>query len=80
MGVKKDSAIILHELGEQEMIDVLIILTFLLLLKILKDFVVRSKNMNGFYAPMIMGWDTHGLPIENALSFISINSFFLSLF
>ncbi len=35
--------------------------------KILKDFIIRYKNMNGFYAPMIMGWDTHGLPIESAL-------------
>nr|MBL0711645.1 isoleucine--tRNA ligase [Colwellia sp.] len=35
--------------------------------KILKDFIIRSKNMSGFKAPMIMGWDTHGLPIENAL-------------
>lgn len=36
--------------------------------KILKDFIVRYKNMNGFYAPYLPGWDTHGLPIENALS------------
>ncbi len=35
--------------------------------KTLKDFIIRSKNMAGFKAPMIMGWDTHGLPIENAL-------------
>ena len=32
--------------------------------KILKDFVVRYKNMNGFYSPYIPGWDTHGLPVE----------------
>jgi len=32
--------------------------------KILKDFVVRYKNMSGFRAPYIPGWDTHGLPIE----------------
>src|SRR5574344_127794 len=36
--------------------------------KILKDFVLRYKNMNGFYAPYQPGWDTHGLPIEQALS------------
>ncbi len=32
--------------------------------KILKDFIVRQKNMSGFKAPYIPGWDTHGLPIE----------------
>lgn len=32
--------------------------------KILKDFIVRSRNMMGFQAPYIPGWDTHGLPIE----------------
>jgi isoleucyl-tRNA synthetase len=36
--------------------------------KVLKDFVLRYKNMSGFKAPYIPGWDTHGLPIENALS------------
>ncbi len=36
--------------------------------KILKDFVVRSKSMQGFYSPFIPGWDTHGLPIENAIT------------
>ena len=35
--------------------------------KILKDFVVRYKNMNGYKSVFIPGWDTHGLPIENAL-------------
>ncbi len=35
--------------------------------KILKDFVVRYKNMNGFKSVYIPGWDTHGLPIENQL-------------
>ena len=35
--------------------------------KILKDFVVRYRNMNGFKSVYIPGWDTHGLPIENAL-------------
>lgn len=32
--------------------------------KTLKDFVVKSKNMAGFDAPYIPGWDCHGLPIE----------------
>ena len=36
--------------------------------KILKDFVVRYKTLKGFYARYIPGWDTHGLPIESALS------------
>ena len=36
--------------------------------KILKDFVIRYKTMSGFYSPYIPGWDTHGLPIENALT------------
>ncbi len=35
--------------------------------KILKDIIVRYKNMDGFYAPIIHGWDTHGMPIEVAL-------------
>jgi isoleucyl-tRNA synthetase len=30
----------------------------------LKDFVVRSKFMAGFYSPYAPGWDCHGLPIE----------------
>jgi isoleucyl-tRNA synthetase len=32
--------------------------------KILKDFVVRSRQMLGFDAPYVPGWDCHGLPIE----------------
>ena len=32
--------------------------------KVLKDIVVRSKNMMGYQSPYIPGWDTHGLPIE----------------
>jgi isoleucyl-tRNA synthetase len=32
--------------------------------KILKDFVVRSRQMMGFDAPYVPGWDCHGLPIE----------------
>nr|WP_295973958.1 isoleucine--tRNA ligase [uncultured Bacillus sp.] len=36
--------------------------------KILKDFIVRFKSMTGFNAPYVPGWDTHGLPIEQALT------------
>ena len=32
--------------------------------KILKDFVVKSRNMLGFDAPYVPGYDCHGLPIE----------------
>ena len=32
--------------------------------KSLKDFIVKYKNMTGFCAPYVPGWDTHGLPIE----------------
>lgn len=36
--------------------------------KILKDIIVRQKAMSGYYAPYVPGWDTHGLPIEQALT------------
>ena len=32
--------------------------------KVLKDIIVRYKNMTGFKAPYVPGWDTHGLPTE----------------
>lgn len=32
--------------------------------KTLKDFIIKYKNMSGFCAPYVPGWDTHGLPIE----------------
>lgn len=32
--------------------------------KVLKDIIVKQKNMSGYYAPYVPGWDTHGLPIE----------------
>lgn len=32
--------------------------------KILKDIIIRFKNMDGYRAQYIPGWDTHGLPIE----------------
>ena len=33
--------------------------------KILKDLIVKSKQMAGFDAPYVPGWDCHGLPIEH---------------
>ena len=36
--------------------------------KILKDFVNRYKAMSGYYMTFIPGWDTHGLPIEQAVT------------
>lgn len=36
--------------------------------KVLKDFVVRFKAMDGYQTPFIPGWDNHGLPIENKVS------------
>lgn len=36
--------------------------------KILKDFINRYKMMSGFYMTFIPGWDTHGLPIEQAIT------------
>lgn len=33
--------------------------------KILKDLIVKSKNMSGFNAEYVPGWDCHGLPIEH---------------
>ncbi|MCX7714721.1 MAG: isoleucine--tRNA ligase [Clostridia bacterium] len=42
--------------------------------KVLKDIIVRYKNMQGFYAPYVPGWDTHGLPIERqAIKKLGIN-------
>ncbi len=32
--------------------------------KIIKDIIIRYKNMTGFQAPYVPGYDTHGLPIE----------------
>lgn len=36
--------------------------------KILKDIVVKFKTMQGYNAPYVPGWDTHGLPIEHAVA------------
>ena len=32
--------------------------------KTLKDIIVRYRNMAGWKAPYVPGWDTHGLPTE----------------
>ena len=32
--------------------------------KILKDIIVKSRNLQGLRAPYVPGWDCHGLPIE----------------
>ena len=41
--------------------------------RIIKDFIVRSKAMDGYYTPFFPGWDTHGLPIENAIQKLGVN-------
>ena len=35
--------------------------------KILKDMIVKHRNMTGYCSPYVPGWDTHGLPIESAI-------------
>ena len=35
--------------------------------KALKDFIVRSHAMMGYFTPYVPGWDNHGLPIEKAI-------------
>jgi isoleucyl-tRNA synthetase len=35
--------------------------------KILKDMIVKARQLAGFDAAYIPGWDCHGLPIENAI-------------
>jgi isoleucyl-tRNA synthetase len=35
--------------------------------KSIKDFIVRSAAMRGYYTPYIPGWDNHGMPIESAI-------------
>ena len=32
--------------------------------KILKDIIIKSKNLSGYKTPYVPGWDCHGLPIE----------------
>ena len=41
--------------------------------RVLKDFVVRYKNMQGYKTPFVFGWDTHGLPIENQVTKSGVN-------
>ncbi|MFN2268088.1 MAG: isoleucine--tRNA ligase [Desulfonatronovibrio sp.] len=36
--------------------------------KVLKDFIVKSRNMMGFRAEYVPGWDCHGLPIEHKVA------------
>lgn len=33
--------------------------------KIVKDFIIKYRSMDGFFAPYVPGWDNHGMPIEN---------------
>jgi len=33
--------------------------------KVLKDIIVKSRNMQGYHAEYVPGWDCHGLPIEH---------------
>ena len=35
--------------------------------KTVKDIIVRSYAMRGYYTPYIPGWDNHGMPIESAI-------------
>lgn len=41
--------------------------------RIIKDIIVRSKAMQGYYTPFFPGWDTHGLPIENAIQKLGVD-------
>ena len=41
--------------------------------RILKDLVIRYKNMQGYKTPFAFGWDTHGLPIENQVTKSGVN-------
>lgn len=41
--------------------------------RVLKDFVVRYKNMKGYKTNFNLGWDTHGLPIETAVTKSGVN-------
>ncbi|MDX9691305.1 MAG: isoleucine--tRNA ligase [Acholeplasmataceae bacterium] len=47
--------------------------------KVLKDFVLRYQTMSKKYVPYIPGWDTHGLPIETALTKKGVNRKEISL-
>ncbi len=41
--------------------------------KVIKDVIVRYKNMTGYYCPFVPGWDTHGLPIESAIQKLGVD-------
>ena len=41
--------------------------------KIIKDIILRSKNLEGYYVPYTPGWDTHGLPIENCVTKMGVD-------
>ena len=41
--------------------------------KVIKDVIVRYKQMTGYHVPYIPGWDTHGLPIESAIQKLGVN-------
>ena len=42
--------------------------------KVLKDTVVRYKNLKGYYTPFVPGFDTHGLPTERrAIQVLGLN-------
>ena len=41
--------------------------------RVIKDFIVRTHAMSGFYTPFFPGWDTHGLPIENAIQKLGVD-------
>jgi len=47
--------------------------------RLLKDFVIRYKNMCGYRTPFVFGWDTHGLPIEVQLTKSGVNRKTLSV-
>lgn len=41
--------------------------------KVLKDMINRHRSMTGYHVPYVPGWDTHGLPIEQALTNKGVN-------
>lgn len=41
--------------------------------KVLKDMINRHKSMTGYHVDYVPGWDTHGLPIEQALTNKGVN-------
>ncbi|MBP3398480.1 MAG: class I tRNA ligase family protein, partial [Erysipelotrichaceae bacterium] len=41
--------------------------------RIIKDIINRSHAMMGYHTPFFPGWDTHGLPIENAIQKLGVD-------